>query len=249
MSSSTELDNVKITTSETDDGQSTGDGHLVDEEQITINYLRNHSDFFDKQPDLLTTLDVPHETGNAISLIERQVNVLREQNSQQKIHLAELVEIAKDNELSNQRIHKLTLSLLACNAIDACEVALDESLCRDFSVDAIALKLFTDPIEEQPEHLFVADKDPLKLELDKLLTTRKPVCGFFKNLPMNMLFDEKAETISSLAVLPLYIEKNDCFGVLVMGSNNIRRFDANMGTLFLERLAEIISHIVKPMLK
>ncbi|MCK5648947.1 MAG: DUF484 family protein [Gammaproteobacteria bacterium] len=217
--------------------------------QITADYLTANPDFFNQHAVLLASLDIAHASGSAVSLIERQVSILREQNAQHKSQLTELVGIAKANEQSNQKMHKLILSLMSRNAIDACEVVLDEILCDDFSVDAIALKLFVEPIPEQPEHLFVPMDSPLGMELDKLLNTRKPMCGFFKKLPLDELFEEKSPSISSVAVIPLFMEKNNCFGALVLGSNNVRRFNADMGTLFLERLGEILSHMLNGFIK
>ncbi len=210
--------------------------------QDVIDYIKQHPDFFNQHNDFLVSLEVPHASGTAISLIERQVNLLREQNEQHKNQLHELFDIAQENDKANERIHKLTLSLLSCQGIDACEVVLDDSLCDDFSIDAVALKLFIKPIAEQPEHLFVEKNSSLALELDKILNVRKPVCGFFKALPLETLFEQKAQSLSSLAVIPLFIEKNNCFGALILGSNNVRRFNADMGTIFLERLGEILSH-------
>lgn len=221
----------------------------VDEEQITIEYLKSHPDFFSHHAALMADLTVPHASGSAVSLIERQVDILRDQNRQQKAQLAELIDIARDNEKSNLKIHKLTLSLLDCQEIDACEVVLDEHLGNEFSVDALSLKLFSEPQADQPEHLFVKSGTTLAVELEKLLNLRKPMCGFFKTLPLEELFEEKAESIASLAVLPLFVEKNNCFGALVLGSNNIRRFNADMGTVFLERLAETLSHVLHRFIK
>lgn len=245
MNSFSELEKENIKSAEQDmSQQEEPSNQVIDEEQVTINYLKNHPDFFVQHASLITELEVPHASGSAVSLIERQVGLLREQNAQHKVHLAELVEIAKENEQSNQRLHKLILSLLDCREMDACEVVLDEIICDDFSVDAVSLKLFLEPVAEQPEHLFIENGSKLALELEKLLNKRKPMCGFFKNLPLDELFDEKAHSLTSLAVLPLFIEKNHCFGALILGSNNVRRFSADMGTVFLERLAEILSHVL-----
>jgi len=247
MNSSSELEKENLTMSDSEPKIASGSQpEPINEEQITIDYLQANHDFFNDHPSLLASIEIPHDSGGAVSLIERQVGILREQNSLQKVHLAELVEIANDNEQSNQRIHKLILSLLDCDAVDACEVVLDEVLGNDFAVDAVALKLFVDAIPEQPKHLFIQADSRLGNELEKLLNTRKPMCGYFKNLPMDELFAEKSQSITSLAVLPLYIEKNNCFGALIMGSNNVRRFNAEMGTLFLERLSETLSHIINP---
>ncbi len=214
----------------------------INKEQITVEYLSEHPEFFDQHAVLLASLEIAHASGDAVSLIERQVSILREQNSQHKSQLTELVTIAKENEQSNLRMHKLSLSLMGCTGIDACEVALNEVLCDEFSVDAVALKLSIEPQSDQPEHLFIQSDTLLETELDKLLNTRKPMCGFFKKIPLDELFDEKSSSITSLAVIPLFIEKNNCFGALVLGSHNVRRFNADMGTLFLERLGETLSH-------
>ncbi len=214
----------------------------INKEQITVEYLAEHADFFDQHAALLASLEIAHASGDAVSLIERQVSILREQNSQHKSQLAELVAIAKENEQSNLRMHKLSLSLMGCTGIDACEVALNEVLCDEFSVDTVALKLSIEPQSDQPEHLFMQSGTLLETELDKLLNTRKPMCGFFKKIPLDELFDEQSSSITSLAIIPLFIEKNNCFGALVLGSHNVRRFNADMGTLFLERLGETLSH-------
>lgn len=251
MNSSSELEKETIKTAEKEDALIADQSVKLEknEAQITADYLAANPDFFNQNAALLASLEIPHASGSAVSLIERQVSILREQNSQHKSQLTELVQIAKDNEQSNQRMHKLTLSLMDCGGIDACEVALDEVLCDDFSVDAIALKLFVEPINDQPEHLFVEMASDLGQELDKLLNTRKPMCGFFKKLPLDELFEEKSQSISSLAIIPLFIEKNNCFGALILGSHNVRRFNADMGTLFLERLGETLSHKLNAFIK
>ncbi len=244
MNSSSELEKQSVTTDENEQELISEQPAIteINKKQVTADFLAEHPDFFNQHASLLASLEIAHASGSAVSLIERQVSILREQNSQYKSQLTELVAIAKENEQSNQRMHKLTLSLMGCTGIDACEVALNEVLCDEFSVDAVALKLSIEPQSEQPEHLFVQSDTSLGKELEKLLNTRKPVCGFFKKIPLDELFDEASSSITSLAVIPLFIEKNNCFGALVLGSNNVRRFNAEMGTLFLKRLGEVLSH-------
>ena len=219
------------------------------EEQVIIDYLQSHSDFFMHHPALLASIKIPHNSGASSSLIERQVGILREQNAQQKAQLAELYEIAQDNEHSNQKIHKLTLALLGSKNLGASEKALKNSLSQDFSVDAVSLRVFVEPKNKQAKHLYIEKDSTTSKQLDKLINTRKPQCGYFKNLPIEELFTEDAENLSSFAVLPLFVEKNNCFGVLILGSHNMRRFSADMGTVFLERIAETISHILSSFVK
>ena len=217
------------------------------DKQIIMDYLLKNPDFFNQNTDFLATLKIPHNSGSAVSLIERQVSILREQNTHYKKQLRELFAIARENDQSNNNMHKLILSLLDCYDLNSCEETLNKHLCGDFSVDAVALRFFSEPDNAQGESLpvrklFVPKDSKLAQELNKLLTIRKPQCGYFKQLPMETLFADKAKSISSLAVIPLFIEKNNCFAALILGSNNMHRFNANIGTIFLERLGEILSH-------
>ncbi|MCK5663903.1 MAG: DUF484 family protein [Thiotrichaceae bacterium] len=218
-------------------------------EQSIIDYLQSHPDFFVHHSSLLANMDIAHNSGTAISLIERQVGILREQNAQQKIQLTELFYVANKNEQSNQKIHKLTLDLLASQNLNESEKALNKSLCENFSVDAISLRVFIEPKNKQAKHLFIEKGSKTSKGLEKLINTRKPQCGYFKNLSLNELFDENSEDLCSFAILPLFVEKNNCFGVLVLGSQNMRRFSADMGTVFLERMGESISHILSSFVK
>ena len=234
MNSSNELESTETTES--------NNLTSMDEEKITVNYLRKHYDFFYQHKDLLMSLKIPHVSGGAVSLIERQVEHLREQNTQLEKNLDELVSIAKDNESSNQRMHQLTLALLDCETLDAIAAVMDEILCDTFFVDHVKLRLFIQPAADQTENLFAKPGSDLVKELEKILNKRQPACGFFKNLPLQPLFEDQADKVASLAVIPLFIEKNSCFGALVLGSHNDSRFNAEMGTHFLQQLGELLSH-------
>jgi len=218
-------------------------------EQKIMDYLLKNPDFFNQHTDFLETLKVPHVSGSAISLIERQVDILRKQNTQYKKQLHDLFAIAKENEQSNNNMHKLILSLLSSSDLNSCEDVLKKHLCGDFAVDAVALRLFTKPKHKQHKTLLIQKESLLDQELNKLLTTRKPQCGYFKQLPIETLFAGKSKSLSSLAVIPLFIEKNNCFAALILGSNNMHRFNANIGTVFLEHLGEILSHKLNAYIK
>lgn len=216
----------------------------LDEETITLNYLQQHHDFFSQHQDLLMSLNIPHLSGGAVSLIERQINILREQNAHLRKNLDELVSIAKENENANRRLHTLTLALLACRELNEINAVLKQQLCDEFSVDQVALKLLIEPLHNQAGDLFANPDSKLAKELEKLLNKRQPACGFFENLPLEPLFEEKTDSLASLAIIPLFVEKNRCFGALVLGSQNDSRFRSDMGTLFLEKLGETLSHVL-----
>ena len=87
------------------------------EQQLTndlelISLLRETPDILQRHPELLTVLEVSHESGKAVSLIERQVVVLREQNQSQDNRLRELMDVACDNERLAQTRHRLALKFI-----------------------------------------------------------------------------------------------------------------------------------------
>ena len=86
-----------------------------DAEQV-CGFMRNHPEFFEQHPELLAELRLSHPSGNAVSLIERQVQVLRDQNEDLKSRLLQLIEVARDNDRLNERMHSLTLDLLAAQS-------------------------------------------------------------------------------------------------------------------------------------
>ena len=71
-------------------------GPPLDDEQI-VDYLRAEPDFFKRHPNLLSELNLPHDTGQAVSLIERQVAILRERNMQMRRRMNELLQTGKDH--------------------------------------------------------------------------------------------------------------------------------------------------------
>ena len=82
------------------------------DDQTVLDYLRNRPDFFRAHPALLAELDLPHASGGAVSLIERQVAILRERSISSRHKLGELIEIAKDNDKLFEQTRELVLQLI-----------------------------------------------------------------------------------------------------------------------------------------
>ena len=86
---------------------------VVDAQAVAV-FLRQHPDFFLRYADLLSDLELPHSrAGDTISLIERQVDGLRQKNASQQVQLEQLVFHAKENELRQQRLMRFFISLSA----------------------------------------------------------------------------------------------------------------------------------------
>ena len=111
------------------------------EEKSVADYLRENPEFFQNNPSLLAALQIPHAVGPAVSLVEHQVKVLRDQNSQLKRKLMDLVHVARDNNRLNERMHQLTLGLITAHTLEALLDTLRENLLMEFKADTVTLRL------------------------------------------------------------------------------------------------------------
>jgi len=214
-----------------------------DSEQVR-DFLTRHPDFFDEHPDLLAELQLSHASGNAVSLIERQVQVLREQNHDLKNRLLELVDVARENDRLNERMHHLTLDLIKPGSLTELIDGLEHSLRNEFKADAIVLHL-PDMDESQARETgacVLHVDDELKALLAMPLTENKPQCGRLKEEQLTFLFGEQAAAIESCAVLPL--GENGENGLLAIGSREVNRFNPCMGTLFLTHLGALVARLL-----
>lgn len=186
-------------------------------------YLKQHPDFFDAHPELLENLHVPHGGNGTVSLVERQLKVLRERQAACRERLAELVRVARNNDQLAERIHKLTLRLLHTRtAADVC-AQVEASMREDFDVAPTQLVL-------EPE------KRPM---LESLLSAGKPRCGHFSETQRKSLLGDSGASIASMAIIPL--GPGATLGALVLGSTDADRFNPAVSTDFLARIGEMIS--------
>lgn len=207
-------------------------------------YLKQHPDFFEKHTQLLTELKVPHVTGGAVSLVERQVDVLRKQNRKLQKQLDDLVQIARDNEKLNRQVYKLTLSLMEADSVSDVVNLLVRSLSTDFAADAVALRIVASPKVVAALHRreFISNAEDLKQLFGKIFEDGRPLCGRLKQTQREYLFAETAARIGSVALLPLMAKKG--FGLLAIGSFEDTRFHPGMGTVYLNQMSHLISKAV-----
>ncbi len=216
------------------------------EEESIAAYLRENPDFFDRHPRLLEDLVVPHSCGGAVSLVEYQVGVLRDQVHELRRRMQSLANNARDNEALSQRLHQLTLSLVECTRLDEVLTNLYQAMCEDFEADFAAIRLFADPLSEGDQGLgeFVGNHSGATELFSRVLASNKPICGHFKEKQAAFLFPENAAELGSGALLPL--GQNARFGVLAIGSRDAQRFHPGMGTIFLRQLGDIVSRVLAP---
>jgi len=209
-------------------------------------YLREHPDFFESNTPLLRDINIPHLSGAAVSLVERQVGVLRKDNKKLIKKLEELVKNARVNEKLAKQVFYLTLALMSAKDLAQVFTLLQESLRRDFNVDATALKLIITPKEEKfaERGEFVKHASELMQLFDKQLKEGRPICGRFKQEQLEYLFNDKADNVKSVAIIPL--GEAASYGILAIGSRNEQRFYAGMGTMYLTQMSSLISKSLQP---
>ncbi|MEE9358082.1 DUF484 family protein [Candidatus Vondammii sp. HM_W22] len=203
-----------------------------DPEQIVIQYLESHPDFFKHHSTLLERLELAHQSGGAVSLIERQVASLREQSNGYKQRLEEFIAVARENELLNDRLHDLTLTLIDNIEFDEVLNTLQDKLHDDFQAEAVELHLFSAGEADQESN---PDLDGFSDFLDR----GTPECGRLTKQQLTYLFGLQAEDIQSTALIPILGE--GLLGILAIGSHSEHRFHPGMGTDYLTRLGEIVS--------
>lgn len=213
-------------------------------EEAIEHYLRAHPDFFERHASLLSVLRIPHHTHGAVSLIERQVDVLRTKNRQMERKLMDLVQVARDNEGLSTRLHRLALGLMEADGLDAVLATTKELLRSEFQSTQVIVKLLADPDEAGRLGMHFVDKqDPGLSMFKELFDSRRPVCGRLTAAEAEYLFDPEAGEVSSAVMIPLHSAEN--MGILALGSNEPDRFHTGMGTLFLGYLGELISRAIK----
>ena len=223
------------------------------EEQDIADYLRRHPEFFVSQSGLLADLQIPHHSEGVVSLIERQVSVLREQQQEAKHQLQALIQVARDNDRLNGQMQRLTLALLEAPDLTATLRVLNDSLLNDFRADAQSIGLFMS--KSQLSNLdssnltavrVLSAKDEGATAFARVISGGKPLCGHLRQRQISYLFGEIAEDgIASAAVVALNTRDADslqprCLGLLGIGSRDAKRYHAGMGTLFLGYLGDLI---------
>lgn len=214
----------------------------ADDEQQVVEFLENHPEFFARHQSLLQHLRIPHQRGGAISLVERQTEMLREQNREMRSQLHDLLDAARYNDLQFEKTKRLVLSLLEAETLDQLTDAIDEGLCQDFNGDMTRLVLFDQQLDNAGGNLKSVPLLEAKLQIAELIDSDWALCGTLTERQRQFLFDDRADKVLSAAVVPLV--KGNTLGLLAIGSFEANYFHSSMGTLFLNYVGEVLSRVL-----
>ena len=224
------------------------DDSLVDEQQV-IDYLIENQDFFVKNGYLLADMAIPHESGTAVSLIERQVSLLRDRNSHFENKLHEMVDAVHDNQRLNSSLQRLAINLFMVDGLDDIIATVDEEIRNQLNTDFFGIRLITDDpaLAEQQAERYVYLGDERLESFSKLIDEKSIQCGRMTDEEVQLFFDSGSEQVGSGAVVP--IADAETYGLLGLGSEDEQRYYPGMGTDFLKQLADLVSAAIKTHLK
>jgi uncharacterized protein YigA (DUF484 family) len=213
----------------------------VSEDSIA-DYLKSHPDFFERHGSLVLGLKLPHRAGGAtISLVERQVSMLRQRNAQLERQLKDLVAVAKQNDALVKKIHQLCLKLMLAPTLMQRLERLETGLREDFAAERAVLVLFPDAPAQAVREGFVrrlgADDVSVR-PFATFLRAAKPRCGPLRD-SQKSIFDRDADVVSSAALVPLGAESR--LGFLIIASRDPDHFHPGKRMDFLARLGEVLA--------
>ena len=217
-------------------------------EEVLADYLQRHPDFFERHGGLLTRLRIPHDRGGqTVSLVERQVQALREKNERLEAKLQEFVAVAQANDLLSDKIHQLSCRLIRSHGAAQVIAALESSLREDFGATHWMMLCLRVDVPElsrlTTRHLRLVERSAAELKsFDTFFESAKPRCGQIRDVQRDYLFGNDAAEIGSAALVALGPDAS--FGLLAIGSNDTERFQSTMSTEFLSRIGQLVSEAV-----
>jgi len=214
----------------------------VNHEHITaqdiITYLQAHPGFFRHHPALLSELELPHASGQAVSLVERQIAILRERNMDMRRRMNELLEAARANDAIFTKTRSLTLALLEAESLHELNEVLATFVLVDFEADFVCAHVrgLAHSLDHIQNH---ADEFPFA----HLYNSRAPVCTTLRQTELRQVFPVSNHGDSASAVLlPMAVKGSE--GVLCIGSRDASHFRQDMDTLFVAYIADVLGKVL-----
>ncbi|HYM43481.1 MAG TPA: DUF484 family protein [Steroidobacteraceae bacterium] len=212
------------------------------EEETIAAYLQRNPEFFERHQAVLARLKLPHARGGAaISLVERQIEVLREKLAGLEGKLAELLRTARANDAIADRLHRFTRRLLRAVPRSEAIARIEAGLREDFDAFHAVLVLVGTHPELSPQRFVraVSADDPNLKSFETLFASGKPRCGQARDSQREFLFGPEGPEMGSVALVPL--GEKGSIGLLALGSPDRDRFHPGMSTEFLARMADLIA--------
>ena len=201
-------------------------------------FLRNHPHFFEKNASLLTEIYLPSPHGSgAISLAERQQLAQRDKIRVLQVKLADLITFAEENDKTSAKVHAFSQKVIASNTFAELQHSISMSMQQDFAITQSTLRIWLTPNDSSlaNESAFASVDEAFSKWATALSA---PFCDAKPTVSDNLT----ANHLQSFAFIPLFKDSDKrAFGILILGAEHPQHFKANMGTMYLERIGELVS--------
>jgi uncharacterized protein YigA (DUF484 family) len=202
-------------------------------------FLKQNPGFFENHVDILMDLQIPHpHGGRAVSIGERQLVAVREKSKLLEDKLRELIQFGEENDAVGEKVHRLACRLIEATSLDAALDTLYLDLLDHFAVPHVAVRLWN-VAEENPDTKEFTAVQPEMRQFVSQMTV--PYCGHHAVYESQGWFGEAAAHLKSFALVELKREALN-FGAIALASEDPKRFYPEMGTLYLQRIGELLSH-------
>ena len=203
------------------------------------NFLANTPGFFERHAELLGAVQLTSPHGQrAVSLQERQMEMLREKIKGLETRIIEMIRNAQDNLGVADRLHRWTLHIMQTATPGDVPEKLVAGLMHEFQIPQAAIRVWGADAAHAALPFAREVSADAKIFASSL---NAPYCGVNAGFEAAQWLDASAQ-ILSLALIPLRSEPGaPAFGMLVLGSPDPTRFSVDMGTDFLVRIGEIAS--------
>ena len=208
-------------------------------EDDIANYLNANPEFFERHAETLSSIQLFSQHGKrAVSLQERQAEMLREKIKSLEGRIMEMVRHGNENVMIADKMQRWTRTLLLTQQAIDLPMTVTHELKTQFLVPQVACRIWGVNGLFSEEEFAVGVSDDAKAFASSL---QLPYCGVNSSFEAATWLDQP-ELAASLALIPLRAGAAlDAFGMLVCASPDPQRFNAGMGTDFLERIGEITS--------
>lgn len=203
-------------------------------------FLRQHPDFFSNKEELLGDMHIPHKSGNSVSLVEKQMSIMRSRNTDLRHRMNELIENARDNDRLFNLTRRLVLALLDSTSLNqACDLVY-ASFESEFEIQTTQIVLFSDTGASRATQCSL---ESAQANIGRFLKARQTVGGGLSEAERSFIFAEKAEHIGSAALAILAY--GEIYGLLAIGHKDPDYYKSGLGTMFLSYIAEVFSRVVR----
>ena len=202
-------------------------------------FLKQNPGFFETHVDILMNLQIPHpHGGRAVSIGERQLVAVREKAKLLEDKLHELILFGEENDAVGEKVHRLACRLIDAPSLDAALDTLYLDLLDHFAVPHVAVRLWSVAEENPDTKEFAAVASEMRQFVEQMTA---PYCGHHAVYESQAWFGEAAAHLKSFALVALARDGLN-FGVVALASEDPKRFYPEMGTLYLARIGELMSH-------